>query len=690
MVDQCFYHPAPMTKPAGTPRKQPEPRRKTVKQRYSETRQGSRDHGSLPPLHLSPTLRNDIGTVGPLTSTSSWPTPPDSATRTTGQSASESGRSFFLGSTSYASVFAEEQPIPESMHEQPPDRVTAPPSLIASRSGGNRHCQMGVGHSIISKLSPFSLFEDLVKMYFDTNKAAALVGPLVLSALPQVRTDLEQLTANSAEIYPLYAEITRNTARPLKVPPTMTATEFHTLFTGKNLRWETLGVILVIAGSNAQFTSPDDPIFTLEDGRKIDKDEFIEDMIHASNDCINLCQVHGAVNDIMIWLLYSNMLVQSNFYGDNYHGVWRGLGACISALYAEGIHCEESFEPFFLRETRRKLFASTYKSDKQLATFFGRPPMMAWKYSNRKMPLDLDDEVVCTSNPDVLDEAISKLDNEGWNTEGKICTASWIRLRFLNCVFKERILEQSLAGEVDDDVVQKTREISINCRRTWESVPAQMRYDLYDEDRVWTELDPSVTLRMISAYLEYLHIEFQVQRIIRRHTQTAVPALLELSMKLLSTVLIFNKHRKPGYGIQRHVPTIILFHCFPSAGVLALELRRCTLENVPLPGTVSRADIIRNLSVLISCLEWVILPGDGNHKLCSELNKMLAMVLDQVLNHQPPPTSADSEDSSGGIGDAGGGFFDMPMIDGMEPIPTQSEDFLNWLDNANWNNTYLF
>ena len=214
-----------------------------------------------------------------------------------------------------------------------------------------------------------------------------------------------------------------------------------------------------------------------------------------------------------------------------------------------------------------------------------------------------------------------------------------------------------------------------------------MRYELYDEDLVWTDLDPSVTLRMIGAYLEYLHMQFQIQRIIRRHTQTAIPALLEISMKLLSTVLIFNKHRKTGYGVQRHVPTIILFHCFPSAGVLALELRRCTLENVPLPGTVSRADIIRNLSVLISCLEWVMLPGDGNHKLCSELNKMLAMVLDQVLNFQPPPASADSEDTNGGIGEVDGGFFDIPVIDGMEPIPTQSEDFLNWLDNANWNNT---
>lgn len=118
--------------------------------------------------------------------------------------------------------------------------------------------------------------------------------------------------------------------------------------------------------------------------------------------------------------------------------------------------------------------------------------------------------------------------------------------------------------------------------------------------------------------------------------------------------------------------------------MLALELRRRTLENSSLPASISRADLIRNLSVLISCLEWSVLPGDGNHKLCSELNKMLALVLDEVLNYQPSA----NRDSSNGTEQADQMmFFDMPMIDGIEPIPTESENFLNWLDNANWSNT---
>lgn len=210
---------------------------------------------------------------------------------------------------------------------------------------------------------------------------------------------------------------------------------------------------------------------------------------------------------------------------------------------------------------------------------------------------------------------------------------------------------------------------------------------MYTEEAAWIGLGPGVTVRLIAAYLDYLHLLFQTQRLLHRQTQQALPALLEVSLKLLSTSLVSTKPNNRVYETRRHFPTVILFYCFPAAGVLALELRRCTIESVPLPSTVTRADVIRNLSVLTSCLEWIVLPGDGNHKLCSELNKMLAIVLDEVLNYEPPVngTLENGEDLAG----SGQGFFDMPLIDGLEPIPTEAEDFLNWLDHATWNNQVI-
>jgi hypothetical protein len=57
-------------------------------------------------------------------------------------------------------------------------------------------------------------------------------------------------------------------------------------------------------------------------------------------------------------------------------------------------------------------------------------------------------------DPDLASQAIARLDSSGWNTDGKIHPVSFIRLRCQHAVYKERLLEQSLAGEKDDDVIR--------------------------------------------------------------------------------------------------------------------------------------------------------------------------------------------------------------------------------------------
>lgn len=330
--------------------------------------------------------------------------------------------------------------------------------------------------------------------------------------------------------------------------------------------------------------------------------------------------------------------------------------------------------------------------------------MMGWRYSDRKMLLDISDQAVTSEDPEVLNAELSKLDSAGWNTEGHLHPATFGRMRCQLAVFKERLLEQSLAGEKDSEVVRNVeyvwpvtsslhlanalRAISAECTTWWNALPTHLRYDTYTEEAAWVGRGPGLAMRLVAYYLDYLHVHFQTQRLLHRITQQALPALLEVSLKLLVTSLVSTKPQNGDYETRRHFPTAILFYCSPAAGVLALELRRCTIEGVPLPDTISRADVIRNLSVLTSCLEWIVLPGDGNYKLCSELNKMLTLVLEEVLNYVPPVNGGQEHgDDAAAMTGAGQGFFDMPMIEGLEPIPTESEDFLNWLDNATWNNT---
>ncbi len=102
--------------------------------------------------------------------------------------------------------------------------------------------------------------------------------------------------------------------------------------------------------------------------------------------------------------------------------------------------------PFFLLESRRKIYAATYKFDKSIATFLGRPPNISHQYSDSKLPLDLSDEMLMTGGA-TLDHAVSCLDSHGWTRDGTFHPASWIRLRYIIAVFREKILAYSLVTE---------------------------------------------------------------------------------------------------------------------------------------------------------------------------------------------------------------------------------------------------
>jgi hypothetical protein len=81
--------------------------------------------------------------------------------------------------------------------------------------------------------------------------------------------------------------------------------------------------------------------------------------------------------------------------------------------------------------------------------------MICQCYSDRPLPLDLDDEVITSEDQAVIDDAIGKLDANGWADDGRIRPASWIRLQTLLSRVKERFLEVSLAARRDAVVIEE-------------------------------------------------------------------------------------------------------------------------------------------------------------------------------------------------------------------------------------------
>ncbi|KAJ5546573.1 hypothetical protein N7494_004158 [Penicillium frequentans] len=270
-----------------------------------------------------------------------------------------------------------------------------------------------------------------------------------MNALPSIRATLQNNTDDGS----LVKRLAENTSRPFRVPASITASNFHTLYTGDNLRWEFLGTIFAMAGLAAQLTSSEHPTSSLNDA-STNKSRLITCALAASNSCISICQYYSSVNDIMLWLLSTNLLLLCNVRGDSDHSVWRRMGDVATDIFALGWHQGQSASiPFFLAESRKRLFAATYRNDKSLASFLGRPPRIPKRYCTLVMPYDLSDADLM-EDESALMVKLTTMDQYGWSIDKRLKPAAWIRLRFQQSIFREDILELS-QGTITDEKSEK-------------------------------------------------------------------------------------------------------------------------------------------------------------------------------------------------------------------------------------------
>lgn len=73
-------------------------------------------------------------------------------------------------------------------------------------------------------------------------------------------------------------------------------------------------------------------------------------------------------------------------------------------------------------------------------------------------------------------------------------------------------------------------------------------------------------------------------------------------------------------------------YALPPAGVLALELLHHSRNKQQTTHDFPRSDIIQSLSNLISSIEFVVRPTNGNFVICGQAKKMLQAILDTVLS----------------------------------------------------------
>jgi len=125
--------------------------------------------------------------------------------------------------------------------------------------------------------------------------------------------------------------------------------------------------------------------------------------------------------------------------------------ASFSTLYVDtGLHRlpeQEAVTPH--SQFRRTLAASGYHLEKSQVLFNGRPPALSRFYCSFQLPLDLSDDELYGSSAEEFATTVSQLDKDGWNTSGRITTATFLRALCLIVPIREEILEISLGVNIE-------------------------------------------------------------------------------------------------------------------------------------------------------------------------------------------------------------------------------------------------
>ncbi|KAJ5668761.1 hypothetical protein N7462_009831 [Penicillium macrosclerotiorum] len=590
--DQCFYHPAPMT------------RRRTSEHVGSNKVSSSRLTSQPTSNASSPGSLHGGRLYAPLELPSAFPG--------------------YLGSSSFSAVLAEhrnEIPFEQEENTDPCPVLSVEPDRVQS------------GAEVLLFLYNLKDHRKLVDKFYSSSWNVVVPKMVMDAILNSIQQIFDGLDVNNLmpQLQNLATQIFRNSSRALKTYRSMTAEEYCASFTGHNFRWEALGNIFTLCGQQLVITPDNDPEVVHGDDPQA-KDRLLEQVTVASTICLNFCDQASAANEMLAFLQYNDVMLRTQQYGDSSYQAWRRLGDLVATIYAAGLHMDtEGSEncPFFLRQWRRGCFISAFYMDKMMATFVGRPPLMNYRYCSLTPPLDLSDDVLVTGG-DALEQAISELNSAGWNTKGVRNRMTPSRLRFQLSIFRERTLEITLGTFGPQDLIQKSNEIQDTVRAVWESTPDHLRYDQRKSDEFhhgW--------LTVVYLYLYYLYTCFLLQRALIKHTNTGHEALFDTSRQILTIVIGITSRRNPMVDLDRHYSWIALTYGIPSSSVLLLELLRQSHEPGPHNVHLPRAELIRSLSVFISILSWIARPGHGNYHTCKEAEKNLSRILDQVLDPQP-------------------------------------------------------
>lgn len=276
------------------------------------------------PLFISPLtscLIIDASSIGESICVDALTTPPLEASPISGVLATSSSQPRrypnpgFLGVPSHATIFnhvssrahtgmviaQQEEAVHSPMSSSPPDRFIIDQTTLEKAT---------YALSLLDQLQ-ISALASLARFWLKKGVNLALAEPFVETCI-DAAVDWKDLSTPSNDTTQRARALLENSHRPLIFHKHSTPSEYLQQMSGKNLRWESLGIFLTAASRAALDTSSFAPLYNSDERRR----GLIKALMYIGDCCLETCLSLDCLNDLQLVLQYENLIVHSQVDGD--------------------------------------------------------------------------------------------------------------------------------------------------------------------------------------------------------------------------------------------------------------------------------------------------------------------------------------------------------------------------------------
>ena len=352
------------------------------------------------------------------------------------------GTSSSYGSTSFSAIFHENQDkFGSDIFDVPHNAaLNAKSSAAASQKKLNRCIK------ILRTLPSEETCGDLLNR-FVTAKDPLLALPLMRAAIGSLwGTFRQNLTAprTDKKLEDIADVMKKNSGTRWTCIGDPAFGEWPNICCGRRLRWEMLGLIFAYFGLAYMHLKVSDPLVEALHEPTNARQIAAWRMRHSALMCLQTLKDSETMNEMVIILMRAVMLLDNLFFGKESKQSEEQRALLVQATLSSGLYATPK-SPLITAATeyRRRIFMSVYDADKMMSCFSGLPPLIYKRHCMMQAPLDLSDDELL-GGPAEIAQAASRLDANGWNTDGKIHEVTTYRALFELSKIKEDIQENAL------------------------------------------------------------------------------------------------------------------------------------------------------------------------------------------------------------------------------------------------------